>query len=337
MFTGGPITKGLKAQRVFSIAERLYLFNQGDNKINTTGCWDNTGYSLFNGKTVNRGYNVHNVGYNMKITSPGNGQSACVLMGTQISVPANARRYLVIEAKVTDQSAASDFSIILSKSKEITDDSSTAFYSFSFKETFLKYYIDLSELSNFTRAFVSVAGGVLANWSSGAELEIRRIYLTEDREQHIVPIYNRGQDFNTYSEGGDADFLVGWEGYTAGTTYEAATLETSDISLQGSSSKGSAARTIRSLDLNKIGKLCAEYEVIEMPSSGSPKAYIALLDESGTEIGYIQTSITATGLTQASASYMQYRNNNMLRNKNRVAFKVSAGVTAKLYAVWIEQ
>ena len=337
MFTGGPITKGLKAQREFPVAERLYLFNQGDNKINATGCWENSGYSLFNGKTINRGYNVRNLGWNMKITSPGNGQSACVLLGTQISIPANLKRYLVVEAKVSSQAAASDFSIIISKSKELTDDSATAYYSLPLKELFLKYYIDFSELSGFTRAYISIAGGALANWTSGAELEIRRIYLTEEKQQHIVPLYNRGQDFNSYVEGGDADFLIGWEGYTAGTTYEAATLESGDILLEGSASKGSYARTIRSIDLNQIGKICAAIDVIEYPSAGTSYLYFCVIDESGTEIGTIRTSIARTGVDQLQAGYMQIKNNNLLRSKNRIGIKTSSGVKAKIYGVWIVQ
>lgn len=338
MFTGGTITNGLKAQKSFPVAERLYLFNQGDNKINTTGCWENEGYSLFNGKTINRGYNPHVLGYNLKITSPGNGQSACVLMGTQISIPANLKRYLVVEAKVSSQAAAADFSIILSKTKEISDDSSTAFYSFSFKELFLKYYIDLSELSGFTRAYVSIAGGALANWTSGAELEIRRIYLTEERQQHIVPIYNRGQDFNSYVEGGDADFLIGWEGH--GDSYdEAATLEAGDILLQATETKGSYARTIRSIDLNKIGKLNVLVDITEYPTTGSetPFLYLSILDENGTEIGFKRSAITATGTKQLMQAYMELKNNNLLRSKNRIGIRVTKGVTAKLYGVWIEQ
>ena len=338
MFTGGTITNGLNAQKSFPVAERLYLFNQGDNKINATGCWENDGYSLFNGKTINRGNNPHVLGYNLKITSPGNGQSACVLMGTQISIPANLKRYLVVEAKVSSQAAAADFSIILSKSKEITDDSATAYYSFSFKELFLKYYIDLSELSGFTRAYVSIAGGALANWTSGAELEIRRLYLTEERQQHIVPLYNRGPDFNSYVEGGDADFLVGWEGHSDSYD-EAATLETGDILLQASASKGSYARTIRGVDLNKIGKLNVLVDVIEYPTSGngSPFLYLCLLDETGTEIGFKRSVISATGTKQLMSAYMEMRNNNQLRSKNRIGVRVTQGVTAKLYGVWIEQ
>ena len=339
MWIGGPITKGLRAQDKLVSDERIFLFSHGNNEVNLTQCWDQKGYSLYNGKTIVRGYNPHTLGSNMEIESTGVGTSQSVLLGTQISVPTNLKRFLVVEAKVSDDTAAADFAIVLSKTKALTNNVDTVFYTFSFKELFLKFYIDLSELSGFTRAYISIVGGAKLNWASGASLEVSKVYLTNYRHESIIPLYNRGNDFGTYVEGQDADALVGWEGYNAGGSYEAASLEDGYIDFAATASKQSWARILNARSFNEINRLCLDYEPYEVPA-GSPHIYINMQNAAG-EPAIITSTLLNGAITQGTRTvgffnYLELRNSDILLAKNRLAVGTSAGLKIKLYGVWVD-
>lgn len=335
MFTNGNISKGLKGINPNPVKERQYLYRYGKNLPEASGGWSASGYELYNGKTIQEGGNLRVANSLMTITSPGNNSNKCVLLGTGIAVATLSKRYLVVEAVTSDNTAASNFQIILSKSKELNDDSSTVFYSFAFQETSLKYYIDLSELSGFTRAYIAIAGGATANWSAASvNLQVKSVYLTDYRNDSIIPLYNRGKDYSTRSEGDDADKLIGWEGYTAGTTYVAGTLESNDMLLESTADKGSAVTMTRAADISKMSALKILYDVIELPASNSTTLTAIIKDEDGGNLYDSETTITSLGRGTKSMSYSLLKS--YLRNKNKVAIIAGAGAKIKVYAVWEE-
>ena len=336
MFTNGYTTKGLKGLVNNPLEERKYLFRLGKNMPDASGGWSAAGYELYNGKTVQEGSNMRTANSRMNINSPGNGSNVCVLLGTGIAVPTLIKRYLVIEAVISDFTASNNYQIALSKTKELNDDSSTAFYSFAFQETTLKYYIDLSELSGFTRAYIAIMGGAMAAWTSGSVgLQINYIYLTDHREDSIVPLYNRGKDYSNRIEGEDADKLIGWEGYTGSETYEAATLETNDILFEGTADKGSGVVTTRAVDISKMGSLKVLFETLELPAGGTSTLTVIVKDQNGTNLYNAETNITSIG--KATKSMLYFTLKQYILEKNKIAITFGAGTKAKVYAVWIEQ
>lgn len=336
MFTSGYITRGLKGIVTNPLEKRIFLYRSGKNMPEKTGCWSADDYSIFNGKTIQAGSNLRIVGSIMTISSPGNGSPTCVLLGTGIAVPVLQKRYLVVEAIISDRTAAENYKIILSKTKEITDDSSTVFYAFSFQETTLKYYIDLNELSGFTKAYIAIAGGATANWTKGSvNLQIKNIYLTDNRFDSIVPLYNRGNDYSNYSEGMDADYLIGWEGYPASASMVPGTLETGYMMLESTADKASGVLMTRSFDIGKCSNIKIKYEITELPETGTKELVTHILAESGSNLHDITETLTNTGTFTKNITYNAAKNG--LRLKNKIGITASAGVKAKIIAVWFEQ
>ena len=335
MFTNGYTTKGIKGLSNNPIEKREYLYRLGNNLPDASGGWSASGYELYNGKTIEEGRNLRIANSQMLIGSPGNGSNKCILLGTGISIPTLIKRYLVIEARISNAAAADNYKIALSKTKELNDDSSTVFYSFPFQETKLKCYIDLSELSGFTRAYIAITGGAMATWTDGTvSLQIDNIYLTNHREDTIIPLYNRGQDYSNWIEKEDTNKLIGWEGYTAGTTYVAGTLESNDMLLESAVDKGSGVVMTRAADISKMSALKILYDVIELPASNSTTLTAIIKDEDGTNLYNAETTITSLGRGTKSMSYSLLKS--YLRNKNKVAIIAGAGAKIKVYAVWEE-
>ena len=339
MHTNGYITKGFSTKTQYEIEERIYLFKNGNNMPNITGYWGKQNYELYNGKTIIEGNISLGPGGVLAINSPGNGSSTCVLLGTSVPVSLTSKRYLVIEAKVSDINAAQDFNIIVSRSKELSDDSSTVFYSFAFKTIDLKFYIDLSELTNLTRAYIAIAGGATQNWRTGStSLSIKGIYLTDVRySSNLLPIYNRGQDFNSPIERGDADYLIGWEGVSGQANFVPGTLEDGYISLIATSTKDSAVQTIRSIDINALRTFNVLFEVTELVESdygnGHTLGIELLINEQGDVGNYVAQSFNSIGKYKFSITRTFIAN--WIKNKNKI--RVRAGsLKVKIYAIWIE-
>lgn len=337
MHTNGYTTKGFSTKTQYEIEERIYLFKNGNNMPNITGYWGKQNYELYNGKTIMEGDLSPGPGGVLAINSLGNGSSTCVLLGTSVPVSLTSKRYLVVEAKVSDINAAQDFNVIVSRSKELSDDSSTIFYSFAFKTLDLKFYIDLSEITSLTKAYIAIAGGAMQNWrTGGTSLSVKSIYLTDIRyNSSILPFYNRGQDYNSPIERGDADYLIGWESAPS-QYYEPMTLESDYVSLIPSFAKPAGVQTIRSLDINALTSLNILFEITEIVEEENNNHHIAiqLLNEQGEAIG-VSTSYSyqSTGVQKVSLTRTYIANNIQSKNKVRV---YARGLKVKIYAIWMQ-
>lgn len=332
MYTNGPITKGFNGLEIPGIAERIYLFEEGNNKADLTGCWDSSGYSLFNSKTIVNGHNTRTNANRLAIVSPGLGQPQCVLMGTQAPIPTKIKRYLAIEAQISDQYAASDFKVIISKQKALAEDTTTRYFHLGYQEEYLKFYIDLSELADFTQAYIAIAGGALGEyWNHAATLNITRIYLTNKRDDNIRLLYNRGNDYSSYSAGQNAGTLVGWEAVT-GDIYVAPTFESEDIDLAATDTKVCAIKTTRNVNLDQISGIYAYIDVYEKPE-GTQYIDLKLSDEGG---WHTDTIVLGKQVVEWSHYALSQYYGSMM-GERKITISAETGIQMKIYAIWIEQ
>lgn len=342
MYTDGRITKGLNGTGTPETAERIYLYNEGNNETNLTSGWSADGYVVIdsgNYITVLEGENTrqqYNNNTPMVIASPGNQQRKAVLLGTNARVPIGSKRYLVVEAKTEGGNPNSNFCIILSQIKRLTKD-------YSGNPTkiitppdgvYTKWIYDLNYdgISSWPRAYVSIVGGFRNAWDDGGvQVLISKVYLTDNIDDGIIPLYNRGNDFSEYAEGQNAGTLVGWESGASASTpdYIDPTFADTHIVLASTGSKYSVAKTSRQFNNTDMSKICVLVNVI---SKSSADSFIALI------VGEheISINIDSTGTRVLEWSYSMIKLIGEIGTKT-IQIKAGLGITAKVISVWMEK
>ena len=352
MYTNGNITKGLKAQEIPQTEERIYLYNYGDSEINMTDGWKADGYVVPDSLSSSGANKViipgDNTGDNdetgiIEIRSPGLGHRECVLLGTQVPIPAHVKRFLVIEATIdiytgTITQVRNDLDVVLATNRNFSQ-GNRKYYHLNFEEQKLKFYIDLTEVE-WNQVYVAVGGGIqFSTWDSDVRLQISRIYLTNEKSTAIRPLYNRGNDYSQYSFGQDYGTLVGWQGHEQGTgettTYVAPVFETGYIEVASTNNDACRAETIRTVETKKTRKTCAYVEVTELPAAGNPKLQLTWgSSRSGTVSKTIEVSSTGKIMIELTHAEMYAAWN---AAEAYLGIETSGGLKAKVYAVWTEQ
>ena len=341
MFTNGNISKGLNAQEPLEIAERIYLFNQGDNEINMTECWSSKGYSLNNGIFIQDGTNLRQPFSGGYISVEKSGYYAQIL-GTQKPVPANTRRFLVVEGWISEEVQNQNaFAIILSRQKELAyTGGSTRYYNPQFKEQKLKFYIDISELG-WDRMYIAIGASTEAGKmiGEGQTLFVSKVYLTDERYKSVVPLYNRGNDYSEYVTGQEYGTLVGWEAYTPGSgeesDYETPTFGSEYIELKTVSSNTKCrAVTSNLVDLTRIRQIGVLMDVVSIPSSGTPQVKLIIGERTFAQ------DITYTGDNIIMYTYEELVDpitGRVNLSPLTIGIETTGLLDVKVLAAWIEQ
>lgn len=277
MFTDGNISRGVKAQKKMSTEERVYLYCRGRKNVGLTGGWETADYSneinarlLTSPKERDVYNNWSDVTRWFIFPSPSASQqtSNCFAIGTRMQIDTGLRRYLVIEGKAGANSSV-DFAVKLSRTKDLEDD---GLYSLEFGTDYKKRYIDLREDGNISgmRYVVLIAG--INGWTNPTEYDIRRVYLTDEKESDIEVLYNRGDNSNTAS----------WETDMRAINAQAPVFQTDYIEMYPDAGKTCAIITGRVLknlyEKQRVGVL---YDGVEINSEAQSGIYYAIYNPNG--------------------------------------------------------
>ena len=330
MFTDGNISRGVKAQKKMSTEERVYLYCRGRKNTGLTGGWETADYSneinarlLTSPKERDVYNNWSDVTQWFIFPSPSASQqtSNCFAIGTRMQIDTGLRRYLVIEGKAGANSSV-DFAVKLSRTKDLEDD---GLYSLEFGTDYKKRYIDLREDGNISgmRYVVLMAG--INGWTNPTEYDIRRVYLTDEKESDIEVLYNRGDNSNTAS----------WEADMRAINAQAPVFQNDYIEMYpdaGKSCEIITGRVLKNLyEKQRVGVL---YDGVEINSEVESGLYYTICNPNGDYIisaGYMP----ASGLNRAFFSIT--RNQEPFQPGDyKVRISVGLSHKIKILAIWLE-
>lgn len=201
MFTNGNISRGINTQKRMGTEERIYLYCRGRKNAGVTGGWETAGYSNeINARVISNPKERATLNSWIDTTSwfifpsPSASEqtSNCFVIGTRMQIDTSLKRYLVIEGKAGINSAT-DMTVKLSRTKDLEDDGQ---YNLEFETEYRKRYIDLREDGNISGMRYIVLAAGLNGWTNPTEYDIKRVYLTNQKESDIEVLYNRGDNKN---------------------------------------------------------------------------------------------------------------------------------------------
>lgn len=330
MFTNGNISRGVKAQKIMSTEERIYLYCRGRKNVGVTGGWETADYTnqinarLLTSPKEREIYNNWPDATRWFIfPSPSASQqtSNCFAIGTRMQIDTGLRRYLVIEGKAGANSSV-DFAVKLSRTKDLEDD---GLYSLEFGTDYKKRYIDLREDGNISgmRYVVLIAG--INGWTNPTEYDIKRVYLTDEKENDIEVLYNRGDNSNTAM----------WEADTSSASYQAPVFQTDYIEMYPDAGKECGIITGRVLknlyEKQRVGVL---YDGVEINSGAESGLYFEIDKPNGDyfiSAGFMPVS----GLNRAFFHIEKYQEP-IQPGDYKLQISVGLSHKIKILAIWLE-
>lgn len=329
MFTNGNISRGVKAQKKMSTEERIYLYCRGRKNVGVTGGWETTNYSNEINARLLTEPNEQQTFVGPDVTrwfifpSPSASQqtSNCFAIGTRMQIDTGLRRYLVIEGKAGANSSV-DFAVKLSRTKDLEDD---GLYSLEFGTDYKKRYIDLREDGNISgmRYVVLMAG--INGWTNPTEYDIKRVYLTDEKESDIEVLYNRGDNSNTAM----------WEADTSSASYQAPVFQTDYIEMYPDAGKTCNIKTGRLLknvyEKTYVGIL---YDGVEINSEAQSGLYVDIEKPNGDRVAFGGFT-PASGINRAQKSISFYQG---IIEPGDYKIRISVGLShkIKILAIWLE-
>ena len=330
MFTNGNISRGVKAQKKMSTEERIYLYCRGRKNVGVTGGWETADYTnqinarlLISPKERDVANNAADTTRWFIFSSPSASQQTtnCFTIGTRMQIDTGLRRYLVIEGKAGANSSV-DFAVKLSRTKDLEDD---GLYSLEFGTDYKKRYIDLREDANISgmRYVVLMAG--INGWTNPTEYDIRRVYLTDEKESDIEVLYNRGDNSNTAS----------WEADMRSVIAQAPVFQTDYIEMYPDAGKTCAIITGRALkNLYEKQRVGVFYDGIEINSGAQSGVYFEIEKPNG---DYITSggSLPASGLNRMFFNIGKYQEP-LQPGDYKLQISVGLSHKIKILAIWLE-
>ncbi len=334
MASGGNITRGYKAQKEMPIKERIYLYCRGRRNPNITGGWESKGYSneintrdiIAPSERVGGEGSWPNAGSWFIFPEPNASEQAgkCFVIGTQVPVNLDAKRYLVIEAKAAT-SGGTGLAVKLSRTKELDDD---GLYIIPFNTTeYKKEFIDLRADGNITgnRYVVLTAG--LNGWTTPSEFDIKRVYLTNEKEDGDIEItYNRGDNISL------------WENKPDGNINPIAPVfDTDHIEMYSADNRYCAMRTARVFtNLGNKRRLGILYNGIEINEEATSSLYFAIENaDTGTNLTSAGNH-PSTGLNTKYFGLYGYWDKRPDAGEYKIAIEVGWNSKIDILAVWLE-
>ena len=330
MFTNGNISRGVKAQKKMNTEERVYLYCRGRKNIGLTGGWETDSYSNEINARILKSPSERDVTNSQAdvtrwfiFPSPSASEqtSNCFAVGTRMQIDTGLRRYLVIEGKAGANSSV-DFAVMLSRTKDLDDD---GLYYLEFETEYRKRYIDLREDGNIsgTRYIVLLAG--INGWNNPTEYDIKRVYLTDEKESDIEILYNRGDNSNTAM----------WEVDMSPLQSQAPVFQTDYIEMYPDAGKTCNIITGRNIkNVNENHYLGILYEGVEVQQEESG-IYFTLTTSNGQ---YITSGgwKPAAGINRVFFRMENY--NGPLIQPGEYKIRVSVGLShkIKILAIWMQ-
>jgi len=327
MASGGYITRGLRAQREMPVKERIYLYCKGRKNKNITGGWTKDGYTNeINGRAIMEpidriayptSYSTEGVCFEFTEPSSQEQSANCMVYGTEDLINTDLRRYLVIEMRafVAD---AGDFAVKLSRTKELEDDGQ---YNLVCGTEWKKHFIDLREEGNLSGGRYVVLTAGLQGWSNPSKYQVRRVYMTDIKEEDVItPLYNRGDTYiNT----------VGWE------TSEGSPTFANDAIELFSTGEYVGVRTLRKVNVNGVKGIGIQYEGIDADKSYGFGA--ELKDDQGHQIwnGSVSPSNGANILYMSFVPSVVPFDRAPLQGSYKLNIHTWNSVQIKIKAVWL--
>lgn len=330
MFTNGNISRGVKAQKKMSTEERIYLYCRGRKNVGVTGGWETADYSnqinarlLTSPKERDVYNNWSDVTRWFIFPSPSASQqtSNCFAIGTRMQIDTGLRRYLVIEGKAEANSSV-DFAVKLSRTKDLEDD---GLYSLEFGTDYKKRYIDLREDGNISgmRYVVLIAG--ISGWTNPTEYDIRRVYLTDEKESDIEVLYNRGDNSNTAM----------WEADMSPLQSQAPVFQSNYIEMYPDAGKTCNIITGRNIkNISEKRYIGVAYEGVEINTGAESGLYSSIYTPGGQ---YITSAgaMPASGFNRHFFSLSTWQG---LTQPGDYKVQISVGLShkIKILAIWLE-
>lgn len=330
MITNGNISRGVKAQKRMSTEERIYLYCRGRKNVGVTGGWETSDYSneinariLTTPQEREALYNWTDITRWFIFPSPSASQqtSNCFAIGTRMQIDTGLRRYLVIEGKAGANSSV-DFAVKLSRTKDLEDD---GIYNLEFGTDYRKRYIDLREDGNISgmRYIVLLAG--INGWTNPTEYDIKRVYLTDEKESNIEVLYNRGDNPNAAM----------WEADMSSIIAQAPVFQTDYIEMYPDAGKECAIKTGRLLknvfEKQYVGIL---YDGIEINQEAQSGVYYQVVTQGGTQIASAGAQ-PASGINKMYFRIQRYLSP-LQPGDYKLIISVGLSHKIKILAIWLE-
>lgn len=330
MFTNGYISRGINTQKRMSTEERIYLYCRGRKNVGVTGGWETAGYSNeMNARVPEAPKERDTLNSWADVTrwlifpSPSASEQAsnCFVIGTCMQIDTSLKRYLVIEGKAGINSAT-DMTVKLSRTKDLEDDGQ---YNLEFETEYRKRYIDLREDGNISGMRYIVLATGLNGWTNPTEYDIKRVYLTNEKESDIEVLYNRGDNKN----------IAMWQ--ESSRSQVSPVFQNDCIDMYSTDNRGCEIITARNIkNLHEKKYLGILYNGIEINSEAQSGILFSIIEAATGTQRASGGNKPSTGLNRQYFGIERYGDIFMQPMDYQIEVEVNASHKIKILAIWLE-